>query len=331
MTDKETTSSSPEIKALLARLPLVRGRINTDVPLASLTWFRVGGAAQILFKPADLDDLQNFLRACPKEIGVFPLGVASNLLVRDGGIDGVVVRLVGPFAEITVQDDTLHVGAGALDSSIALAAQQAGLGGLEFLIGIPGTFGGGIRTNAGCYGREIKDVVKQVRALDRAGILHVLTPDAMHLSYRHCALPEDWIFVDAILQGIRETPEAVLEKLNAIRAQREGSSQGAVLRKRTGGSTFANPGGAKPTGLSPDQSRAWELIDRAGCRGKSKGGAQFSTEHANFMINNGDATAADFEDLGEEVRQIVKEKTGVTLQWEIQRVGKRRNDPTDTL
>lgn len=307
---------------LMDRLPPVRGRLVPDAPLAGLTWFRVGGPAEVLFKPADLQDLQDFLHVCPKDVSVLPIGVASNLLVRDGGVPGVVVRLGAPFAGVTVDGDRIHAGAAALDGSVAMAAQEAGLGGLEFLIGIPGTIGGGFRTNAGCYGREMKDIVVQARAVDRNGMLHVLTPATMDLSYRHCGLPADWIFVDAVLQGTPETREIVAERMAKIRRMRGDSAQGSVGTARTGGSTFANPGGPTATGTDPQLGRAWELVDKAGCRGRRRGDAQISDVHANFLVNTGNATAADLEELGEEVRRLVKEKTGADLRWEIQRIGK---------
>jgi len=293
---------------LIDRLPRVRGRLTENAPLAQLTWFRVGGAAEAMFRPADLDDLAEFLAGKPKDVPVTVIGVASNLLIRDGGIPGVVIRLGRGFVEIAAKDDEITAGAGALDLNVALAACTAGIADLEFLSGIPGTVGGGLRMNAGAYGREFKDVLREATALDAEGHRHDLEPGEMELSYRHCGVPTDWIFVAARLKGRRDDPAAIGARMTAIQAQREATQP---IRARTGGSTFANPPGHK----------AWELIDRAGCRGLSHGGAVVSDKHANFLINTGDATAADLETLGEEVRRRVHDKTGITLEWEIKRVG----------
>jgi len=298
---------------LIERLPAgLRGRLTADAPLAPVTWFRVGGAAEAMFRPADADDLAALLAGRPEGVPVAVLGVASNLLVRDGGIDGVVVRLGRGFADIAVDADreTVRVGAGALDLNVALACRDAGLAGLEFLSGIPGTIGGGLRMNAGAYGAEIKDVLVSATALDPAGRRHELDAASLGLSYRHCGLPEDWIFVEAVLKGHRDAPEAIAARIVEIQAKREASQP---VRARTGGSTFANP---------PGGHKAWELIDRAGCRGLRRGGAMVSEKHTNFLINTGDATAADLEGLGEEVRRRVHETSGITLRWEIKRVGK---------
>ncbi len=295
--------------SLLARLPAVRGRYTEKAPLAPTTWFRVGGAAEILFKPADLEDLQQFLANCPTDIPVLPIGVASNLLIRDGGVEGVVIRLGGGFAGIDVQGTQITAGAAALDANVALSAQLAGLAGLEFLTGVPGTIGGGLRMNAGCYGREIKDVLVSAQAVDRQGQLHELCLDDMHFTYRHCGVDESWIFTSAILKGTPDTVEAVAARMVEIQKKREESQP---IRTRTGGSTFANPDGA----------RAWELIDKAGCRGLTLGGAQISEKHCNFLINTGNSTAADLENLGEQVKKRVKETSGIDLRWEIKRIGK---------
>lgn len=293
---------------LIDRLPRVRGRLTENAPLAQLTWFRVGGAAEVMFRPADLDDLAEFLAGKPKDVPVTIMGVASNLLIRDGGISGVVVRLGRGFVDIAVKDDEITVGAGALDLNVALAACTAGIADLEFLSGIPGTIGGGLRMNAGAYGREFKDVLREATVLDGDGHRHDLEPGEMDLSYRHCGVPADWIFVAARLKGRRDDPAAISARMAAIQAQREATQP---IRARTGGSTFANPSGHK----------AWELIDRAGCRGLSRGGAMVSDKHANFLINTGNANAADLEALGEEVRRRVRDKTGIILEWEIKRVG----------
>lgn len=296
---------------LLDRLPLVRGRYAENVALAPITWFRVGGPAEVMFRPADADDLARFLATKPRDVPVFVLGVGSNLLVRDGGIAGVVVRLGRAFARIMVEGERITVGAGALDANVARTACDAGLGGLEFLSGIPGTLGGALRMNAGAYGRELKDVLVEARALDASGREHVLSVQDLGFGYRHTRVPADWIFVGATLQGRREDTAAIAARIAAIRQARESTQP---VRARTGGSTFANPDGAK----------AWQLIDRAGCRGLRIGGAQVSPQHCNFLINEGEATAHDLEALGEEVRRRVLATSGVALRWEIVRVGRAR-------
>jgi len=298
---------------LIERLPPVRGRVTENAPLAPVTWFRVGGPAEILFRPADVEDLQAFLAAKPADVPVMVLGVASNLLVRDGGIAGVVVRLGRGFVEIATQGTSVTAGAGALDLNVALACGMDGIAGLEFMCGIPGTVGGGLRMNAGAYGREFKDVLVGADALDGSGMRHALGVAELGLSYRHAAVPEDWIFIAARFAGERGEREAIGRRMSEIQQAREATQP---IKARTGGSTFANPPGEK----------AWELIDRAGCRGLRRGGAMVSPLHANFLINEGGATAAEIEALGEEVRRRVLETTGVTLDWEICRVGRRLGD-----
>jgi UDP-N-acetylmuramate dehydrogenase len=293
---------------LIDRLPAVRGRLTENAPLAPVTWFRVGGAAEIMFRPADLDDLAAFLAGRPADVPVTVIGVASNLLVRDGGVAGVVVRLGRGFVDVTIKGTDVEAGAGALDLNVALACREGGVAGLEFLSGIPGTVGGGLRMNAGAYGREIRDVLRRAVALDAKGQRHELAPEALGLSYRHCALPEDWIFVQASFAGSAGDPQAIGARMAKIQAARESAQP---VRARTGGSTFANPNGHK----------AWELIDRADCRGLKRGGAMVSEKHANFLINTGDATAAEIEGLGEEVRRRVRETSGILLDWEIRRIG----------
>ncbi|HEV2550788.1 MAG TPA: UDP-N-acetylmuramate dehydrogenase [Stellaceae bacterium] len=295
---------------LIERLPQVRGRLNEKVPLAPVTWFRVGGAAEVMFRPADVEDLARFLAEKPADVPVTVIGVASNLLVRDGGVPGVVVRLGRGFVEIAVDSTQVIAGGGALDLNVALTCQQAGIAGLEFMSGIPGTIGGGLRMNAGAYGREFKDVLHEAVALDGHGNRQRVPAAALGLSYRHADAPEDWIFVSATFVGDRGDPDAIGRRMMTIQAQREATQP---IRARTGGSTFANPPGAK----------AWELIDAAGCRGLKRGGAMVSEKHANFLINTGDATAADLEDLGEEVRRRVHAHAGVMLEWEIRRIGIR--------
>jgi UDP-N-acetylmuramate dehydrogenase len=298
----------------LAGLPPVRGRLTADAPLAGITWFRVGGPAQIMFRPADRDDLAAFLAGKPKDLPVTVIGVGSNLLVRDGGVPGVVIRLGREFARVAADGDRIHAGAAALDLNVAIAARDAGLAGLEFLSGIPGTIGGALRMNGGAYGREMTDVVIEGEALDGSGRPHRLMHKDFGFSYRHCDLPEDWIFTGALLQGRRDDPNEIQARMAEIQKAREESQP---IRTRTGGSTFANPSVPAARGR-----KAWQLIDEAGCRGLCIGGAQVSERHCNFLINTGDATAADIETLGEEVRRRVKEKTGVTLDWEIRRIGR---------
>jgi UDP-N-acetylmuramate dehydrogenase len=301
---------------LIDRLPPVRGRLTADAPLAPVTWFRAGGPAEVMFRPADADDLAEFLAKRPPDVSVTVIGVASNLLVRDGGVAGVVVRLGRGFAAIEISGTRVTAGAAVLDLNVAIAARAAGVGGLEFLSGIPGTIGGALRMNAGAYGREIKDVLESATALDNAGVRHELSLAEMGLSYRHCGVAEDWIFTGASLRGTEGDPDAIQQRMAQIQTEREASQP---IRARTGGSTFANPPGHK----------AWELIDRAGCRGLTRGGAMVSEKHTNFLINTGTATAADIEGLGEEVRRRVFEKFGVSLEWEIRRIGRLAAGPKE--
>ena len=299
---------------LVERLPEVRGGYSESVALHRLTWFRVGGPAEVLFRPADADDLAGFLAGKPDDVPVTVIGVGSNLLVRDGGVGGVVIRLGRAFAKITVAKITagnarLEAGAMALDYTVARTAQHAGIAGLEFLSGVPGTIGGGLRMNAGAFGSEIAAVVVGARAFDAAGEAHDLSLADLGFAYRHSAVPEDWIFTAATLEGVAGDKVAIAARMAEIAAEREASQP---IRLRTGGSTFKNPPGAS----------AWELIDKAGCRGLKRGGAMVSEKHRNFLINTGTATAADLEALGEEVRRRVAEATGVALEWEIRRVGR---------
>ena len=305
---------------LVERLPAVRGRYSLDVDLSRTTWFRAGGRADVVFRPADIDDLAHFLASRPADVPVTVIGLGSNLLVRDGGVEGVVIRLRQGFRDVDVRWEgdraLVEVGAGALDVNVARHCRDQGVDGLAFLSGIPGSIGGALRMNAGAYGHELADVVVEARALDRDGTLHVLTPDAMGLSYRHSAVPDDWIFVSAVLAGRRGEPAAIARHMEEINAQREASQP---IRARTGGSTFTNPASRK----------AWELIDEAGCRGLVRGGARISEQHCNFIINADRASAADIEGLGEEVRRRVEEKTGVSLRWEIRRIGRHGRWPQD--
>ena len=290
-------------------LPPVRGRLVADAPIAPMTWFRAGGPAELLFRPEDAQDLADFLAVLPADVPVSVIGVGSNLLVRDGGIPGVTIRLGRGFVDIEPDVDEVSAGAGALDRAVAFAAARAGIAGLEFLSGIPGTVGGGFQTNAGAYGREFKDALISAEAIDRAGKRHRIAAADLGLSYRHSAVDPSWIFVAARFRGIRGEPDAIVQRLAEIRAAREASQP---IRARTGGSTFANPPG----------HQAWQLIDQAGCRGLAHGGAMVSEKHTNFLINTGDATAADIEWLGEEVRRRVNDRFGITLEWEIRRIGR---------
>ena len=290
-------------------LPVIRGSYAEKAGLKDLVWFRAGGPADILFRPADIDDLCAFMAAKPSYLPVTAIGVGSNLLIRDGGIPGVVIRLPAAFGRVEQVGDTrIRAGAAALDAAVARSAADAGIAGLEFLRGIPGTIGGALTMNAGCYGTETKDVFIEARAVDSRGRLVTLGPADMGFTYRH-SLPEGMIFVDAVLQGTRGEPGAIRARMEALVAQRESTQP---VRSKTGGSTFKNPAGHK----------AWQLIDEAGCRGLMHGAAQVSEKHCNFLINTGDASATDIEALGEEVRARVKAKFGIALEWEIKRIGR---------
>jgi UDP-N-acetylmuramate dehydrogenase len=294
---------------LIAQLPPVRGRLTADAAIGKQTWFGVGGPAEVLFRPADTADLTAFLSAVAAAVPVTMIGVGSNLLVRDGGIPGVVIRLGRGFAGIDIERDELRVGAAALDRIVAFAAADAGFGGMEFLSGIPGSIGGSLRMNAGAYGREIKDVLVSAIALDRTGETHTVSSREMGLSYRHSNIDPSWVFVEARFRGARGDRAATGCRLTEIRAAREATQP---VRARTGGSTFKNPPG----------DSSWRLIDAAGCRGLIRGGAMVSQQHTNFLINTGTATAADLEMLGEEVRRRVHDTSGILLEWEIERIGR---------
>jgi len=289
-------------------LPPVHGTYSEGAALKDLVWFRAGGPAEVLFRPADADDLATFMYAKNADTRVSVIGVGSNLLVRDGGIPGVVVRLPGAFGKVTAEGTRIRVGAAALDAAVARAAADAGIAGLEFLRGIPGTVGGALRMNAGCYGLETKNVFVEAIAIDGKGNKLALDAKDMAFVYRKSGSPEDLIFVEAVFEGERGAPDEIRSRMNALVEQREATQP---VKSRTGGSTFKNPPGHK----------AWQLIDEAGCRGLTRGAARVSEKHCNFLINTGDATAADIEALGEEVRERVKSKFGVMLEWEIKRVG----------
>jgi UDP-N-acetylmuramate dehydrogenase len=288
--------------------PHVRGRLLANQSLAELTWFRVGGPAQVLFMPEDESDLAYFLKNIPPDIPVIVIGLGSNLIVRDGGVPGIVVRLGRGFSDVTVTGTTIVAGPAVPDVKVARAAQEAGIAGLAFMRGIPGAIGGALRMNGGAYKGETKDVLVEARAVDRKGDIHVLTNADMQYTYRHCGAPEDYIFTQATFRGTPGDPAAIAAEMDQITQSRESTQP---VKSRTGGSTFKNPVGHK----------AWQLIDAAGCRGLIMGGAQVSELHCNFLINLGSATAADIETLGETVRKRVKESSGVTLEWEIKRIG----------
>ncbi|WP_425991287.1 UDP-N-acetylmuramate dehydrogenase [Brevundimonas sp. TWP2-3-2] len=295
-------------------LPPVRGKLLRDEPLGPFTWFRVGGAADVLFIPADADDLSDFLKAIDPAVPVTVLGVGSNVIVRDGGVEGVVIRLAGrPFAGITTEGETITAGAGALDAMVAKASARAGLAGLEFYAGIPGTIGGALTMNAGCYGSETKDILVSAWGLTRSGRRVDYALADFGYTYRHSEAPADIIWIEAVYRGTPGAPEAVAARIAEITSRRE---QTQPIREKTGGSTFKNPLGHS----------SWKLVDEAGWRGKlhavTGGGAMFSELHSNFMINPGEATAADIEGLGEIVRAEVQSKLGVNLEWEIKRIGR---------
>jgi UDP-N-acetylmuramate dehydrogenase len=297
---------TPELKTTM---PQLRGRLTANQSLAELTWFRVGGPAQMLFTPADEDDLAYFLKNLPKELPVCVVGVGSNLIVRDGGLPGAVIRLPPRgFGETSVDGDIVSAGAAALDKRVAETAASAGLGGLEFFFGIPGTIGGALRMNAGANGDETKDVLLEARGIGRDGKRHAFTNAEMKFVYRNSGVDPSIIFTSARLRGKAATSEAIRVRMNEVQAHREAAQP---IREKTGGSTFQNPPGKS----------AWKLIDAAGCRGLRVGGAQVSEMHCNFLINTGDATGHDIETLGETVRTRVKENSGIELHWEIKRIG----------
>ncbi len=293
----------------VAELPQVLGKLTANAPLAPLVWFKSGGVADWLFEPKDVADLQGFLRGLDPATPAMALGLGSNLIVRDGGFPGVVVRLGKPFAKVeAIEDTVLDCGGGASGILVSSTARDAAIAGMEFLRSIPGTVGGFVRMNGGAYGGEVKDILVDCDVVLRNGELVTLSVDDLHYSYRHSELPEGAIVVGARFRGKAGDPDAIQAEMDRISASREASQP---LRSKTGGSTFKNPDGHK----------AWQLVDEAGCRGLQIGGAQVSEKHTNFLINTGDATSADIESLGEEVRARVKAKSGIELQWEIQRVG----------
>ena len=301
--------SFPDIVAdLKARMPELRGRLLANQSLAELTWFRVGGPAQVFYIPEDENDLAYFLRNLPTEIPVYVIGAGSNLIVRDGGVPGVIIRLGRGFNEVKIEDgQRIRAGAAMLDVKVAREAQKAGIAGLAFYSGIPGSIGGALRMNGGAYGGETKDVLIEARGVDRAGKLKIYTNAEMEFSYRHCGVSEDVVFTSALFRGRAGDQAAIATEMAEIKVKREESQP----RNRTGGSTFKNPPGKS----------AWKLVDEAGCRGLTIGGAQVSPLHSNFLVSSDSARAADIEMLGETVRERVKAHSGIELEWEIKRIG----------
>ena len=300
------------VGALRSKIPALRGRLLANQSLAELTWFRVGGPAQVLFMPEDEEDLCRLLAELPGEVPVTAIGLGSNLIVRDGGISGVVVRLGRGFNDVAVEGLRIRAGAAVPDVKVARTAQEASIAGLAFLRGIPGSIGGALRMNGGAYGGETKDVLIEARGVDRRGVARVYGNADLGFSYRHCGVSDDVIFTQALFQGVPGDAAAIAVEMSKITESRESTQP---VKSRTGGSTFKNPPGHK----------AWQLIDAAGCRGLRLGGAQVSQMHTNFLINLGDATAADIEKLGETVRERVKQNSGVDLEWEIRRIGVAAN------
>ena len=303
----------------MQQMPEVRGRLTEGKLLSELTWLRVGGPADYLFQPADVQDLRDFLKALPGDVPVFPMGVGSNLIVRDGGIRAVVIRLGRGFNHIEIEGNRVTAGVAALDAHVARKAAEAGLD-LTFLRTIPGSIGGAVRMNAGCYGTYTADVFVSAKAVTRQGELVELGPEDMQFEYRQSVLPEGWVLVEATFQAPEGDPGALAERMEAQLKKRDETQP---TKERSAGSTFRNPAGFSSTGRADDvhDLKAWKVIDDAGMRGARKGGAQMSEKHSNFLINTGDATASDLEGLGEEVRKKVYENSGITLEWEIMRVG----------
>lgn len=293
---------------LIAAMPDLRGRLSANASLADVTWFRVGGPAQVLFTPADEADLAYFLKHRPADVAVQVVGLGSNLLVRDGGVPGIVIRLGRGFGEIKVDGQRLRAGTALPDVKVSRAAAEAGIRGLAFYRGIPGSIGGALRMNAGAHGRETKDCLIGARAVDAQGNIHVLSLADMGFTYRHCGIPKDWIFTEATFEGAPGDPAEILKEMDEVADYRE---KNQPIKERTGGSTFKNP----------DGHSAWKLVDQAGCRGMRVGGAKVSEMHCNFLINDRQATGEDVETLGETVRARVLAASGITLDWEIIRVG----------
>jgi len=303
----------PQLALDVDTLPFVRGGYRYDYAIAKTTWFQVGGPCAVLFRPQDQDDLRYFLQHRPQDVDYTVIGLASNMLIRDGGIPGVTIRLGKAFNHIAFSSGYVDVGASVIDRNLAMIAAQQGYTGFEFLASIPGGMGGALRMNAGCYGSEIKDILDVAFAVDGQGKPHQLTCDDMGFGYRQCNIPDDWIFTGARFKTRVGKPEVIAQCMNDMLAQRELTQP---VKSRTGGSTFANP----------DTHKAWQLIDQAGCRALAVNDAQMSPLHCNFMINNGQATAHDLESLGEMVRRKVFDCSGVKLKWEIKRIGNLLNN-----
>ncbi|MBO9408531.1 UDP-N-acetylmuramate dehydrogenase [Shimia sp. R9_1] len=305
-------------------LPTPRGKLTPSKELSGLTWLRVGGPADYLFQPADVQDLADFLKALPKDVAVFPMGVGSNLIVRDGGLRAVVIRMGRGFNAIEIEGNRVRAGVAALDAHVARKAAAEGVD-LTFLRTIPGAIGGAVRMNAGCYGCYTADVFVQATAVTRAGEIVTLTAEDLNFQYRQTDLPEGWVIVEAVLEGPSGDPEELAARMETQLAKRDATQP---TKDRSAGSTFRNPAGFSSTGKADDvhDLKAWKVIDDAGMRGARIGGAQMSEMHSNFMINTGDATAADLENLGEEVRKRVFQNSGIELQWEIMRVGEPSAD-----
>lgn len=298
----------PKTLSLVNHLPKVRGRYEANAALRDLIWFRTGGPAEVLFRPADEADLCAFLKNLSPGVPIAVIGVGSNLIVRDGGVRGVVIQLGKAFGEMSVAGERITAGAGATDVALAHKAAGASLAGLEFLRGIPGTVGGALRMNAGAYGAEVAGVLVSARAVDRKGETHDIPAAEMDFAYRKCSVPRDWIFTSATFQGKAGDAAAIRARMDEIQKTREATQP---MRVKTGGSTFKNPAGQK----------AWKLIEEAGCRGLTRGGAQVSPKHCNFLINTGNATSREIEDLGDEIRQQVRKIHNIELEWEIERIG----------
>ncbi len=295
---------------IINKLPKIRGQYRENAVLKN--WFDVGGKAEILFKPADLDDLQHFLKNCPREIPITILGAASNVIIRDGGVKGVVIRLGGEFAKITTQENIITAGAAALCGNVALSARNAALSGVEFLTGIPGSIGGAVAMNGGCYDSDMSKVLQSVCALDYQGQMHDLKNEDFGFYYRGNKIAPKFIFVEATMKATESSVEEVSQKIAELNQKREAAQP---IRAKTGGSTFKNPVPAQTT------KKAWQLIDESGYRGAQIGDAQISQKHCNFMINSGEARAADLIELGNKAKKAVKEKTGIDLEWEIKIIG----------
>ncbi|QFS82011.1 UDP-N-acetylenolpyruvoylglucosamine reductase [Roseivivax sp. THAF40] len=303
----------------MTKMPETRGRLTADRPLADLTWLRVGGPADWFFQPADVRDLADFLKALPPNVPVFPMGVGSNLIVRDGGLHAAVIRMGRGFNAITVEGNRVRAGAAALDAHVARKAAEAGVD-LTFLRTIPGAVGGAVRMNAGCYGSYVADVFVEATAVTRAGEIVTLTAEDLDFRYRQTDLAEGTVIVEVVFEGPSGDPEALAARMETQLAKRDATQP---TKERTAGSTFRNPAGHSSTGRADDvhDLKAWKVIDDAGMRGAMRGGAQMSEKHSNFLINNGGATAADLEGLGEEVRKKVFQTSGIKLEWEIMRIG----------